>query len=83
MNKSNTLKSKENSNPYAIVFGFDRKTDEKSLYLFLQRFTDKKVLEVLLPRLQDKDILATVDFLTMILQKHLSEKEYHSLFLAE
>jgi hypothetical protein len=71
------------SNPHSIVFGFDRETDEQSLMLFLQRFTDKKVLEVLLPRLQDKDILATVDFLTTIMQKNLSEKEYHSLFLAE
>ena len=67
----------------SIVFGFDRKTDEESLQRFLQRFTDKKVMDVLLPRLQEKDILATVDFLTTIMRKHLSEGEYHSLFLAE
>ena len=66
-----------------IVFGFDRATDEKSLRLFLQRFTDSGVLDALLPRLQDDDIQATVDFLTGIMHKHLSEKEYHSLFLAE
>ncbi len=40
-------------------------------------------METLLPRLQDEDILSTVDFLTGIMRKHLSEKEYHSLFLAE
>lgn len=68
---------------HSIVFGFDRATDEQSLQLFLQRFTDKKVLGVLLPRLQDDDIFTTVDFLTGIMHKHLSEKEYHALFLAE
>jgi hypothetical protein len=83
MNKRKITKSSKSADPHAIVFGFDRKTDEQSLQLFLQRFTDKKLLEVLLPRLQDKDILATVDFLTTIMQKNLSEKEYHSLFLAE
>jgi len=83
MNNRKKVKSLQGTDPHAIVFGFDRKTDEQSLKLFLQRFTDKKVLEVLLPRLQDKDILGTVDFLTAVLQKNLSEKEYHSLFLAE
>jgi len=74
---------KEKVEPHAIVFGFDRSTDEVSLHLFLQRFVDKELLGVLLPRLQDKDILATVDFLTTIMRKHLSEEEYHTLFLAE
>ena len=68
---------------HAIVFGFDRATDEQSLQLFVQRFADKRVQEVLISRLHDKDILATVDFLTAIMQKYLSEEEYHTLFLAE
>jgi hypothetical protein len=83
MHKRKKKKSLQGTDPHAIVFGFDRNTDEQSLKLFLQRFADKRMLEVLLPRLQDKDILGTVDFLTAILQKHLSEKEYHSLFLEE
>jgi hypothetical protein len=76
-------KSSKSRQPHAIVFGFDRETDEASLQLFLQQFADKNLLDVLLPRLQDKDILATVDFLTTMMKKYLSEKEYHSLFLAE
>lgn len=68
---------------HSIAFGFDRDTDEQSLQLFLQRFADKKILSVLLPRLQNKDITATVDFLTAIMRKHLTEEEYHTLFLAE
>jgi hypothetical protein len=68
---------------YTIVFGFDRASDEHSFELFLQRFVDKKLMETLLPRMLDEDISATVDFLTGIMRKHLTEKEYHTLFLAE
>ena len=74
---------KQNTQAYAIAFGFDRATDERSFGLFIERFADRKLMETLLPRLQDEDIQATVDFLTGIMRKHLSEKEYHSLFLAE
>ena len=83
MNNRKKMDAQKSAPSHSIVFGFDRATDEKSLRLFLQRFTDKKVLNVLLPRLQDEDILVTVDFLTGIMQKHLTEKEYHRLFLAE
>jgi hypothetical protein len=83
MNKRDKALTQKKGQAHAIVFGFDRATDEQSLQMFLQRFTDKKVLGVLLPRLQDEDIFTTVDFLTAIMQKHLSEKEYHTLFLAE
>ena len=77
------MEKKQSSQAHTIAFGFDRATDERSLGLFLGRFVDKKLLETLLPRLQNEDIQATVDFLTGIMRKHLSEKEYHTLFLAE
>lgn len=83
MKKDKRSESLESVNPDAIVFGFDRKTDEQSLQIFLARFSDKRLLQLLLPRLQDREILAIVDFLTSIMQKHLSEKEYHAIFLAE
>lgn len=75
--------NKENIQAHSIAFGFDRETDEQSLKLFLQCFTDKNLLQALVPRLHDDEICATVDFLTGIMQKHLSEKEYHRLFMAE
>ena len=77
MNKSHDSLS------HTIVFGFDRTTDEHSLCLFLERFSDEKLMKILLPRLRDKDITDMVDFLTGIMRKHLSEKEYHHLFLGE
>ena len=72
----------QGTGPDAIVFGFDRETDEQSLLLFLHRFAAEELLEVLLPRLADDEIAATVDLLTGIMRKHLTEKEYHRLFLA-
>jgi len=77
------MAKKQNRDAYTIAFGFDRASDERSFEMFLQQFVDKKLMETLLPRLLDEDISATVDFLTGIMQKHLTEKEYHSLFLAE
>ena len=74
---------KQNTDVHTIAFGFDRASDERSFELFLQQFVDKKLMETLLPRLLDEDISATVNFLTGIMRKHLSEKEYHRLFLAE
>jgi len=68
---------------YSIVFGFDRETDERSLEAFIERFAGKEFMKTLLPRLQDEDITDMVNFLTGIMHKHLSEKEYHRLFLAE
>jgi len=74
---------KQNAPAQAIVFGFGRATDERSLQLFLQRFADRKLQDVLVPRLLEEDILATVDFLTAIMQKYLSDEEYHTLFLTK
>lgn len=76
------MDEKISNDAYSIVFGFGRKTDERSLEAFIERFADKKFMQTLLPRLQDEDITDMVNFLTGIMRKHLSEKEYHRLFLA-
>ena len=77
------MDEKISNDAYSIVFGFGRKTDERSLETFIERFADKEFMKTLLPRLQDEDITDMVNFLTGIMRKHLSEKEYHRLFLAE
>lgn len=66
-----------------IAFGFDRETDERSLGIFIGRFADRSLLETLVPRMDDDDIYALVDLCSGLMKKHLSEKEYHSLFMAE
>ena len=66
-----------------ICFGLDRATDERSLAAFLQRFAEPKLLEQLIPRLTEQEIAAAVDVLSGLLRQHLSEKEYHRLFLQD
>lgn len=66
-----------------ICFGLDRPTDETSLMAFIEHFARPNLLATLIPRLSDNEITATLDFLTDLMQKHLSDKEYHRLFLAE
>lgn len=66
-----------------ISFGFDRATDERSLALFMKRVTDDALLPTLIARMSDDELVATLDFLTGLMKRHLSEKEYHGLFLAQ
>ncbi len=69
--------------PQAICFGFDRATDEGSLKLFLRLFADDRLLAALLPRLTDQELGGLVDSLTGLMRRHLSEEEYHQLFLRD
>jgi len=48
---------------------------------FLRKFGREALLAALVPRMTDEEITATVDHLSTLMRRHLSEKEYHSLFL--
>ena len=64
-----------------IAFGWDRQTDEQSLRAFAERFCRAELLDVLIPRLDDQEITGLVDHLSRLMRSHLSEKEYHRLFM--
>jgi hypothetical protein len=66
-----------------ICFGLNRETDERSLTAFLQRFADPPFLQTLIPRLEEEEITSLLDFLSRLMHKHCSEKEYHRLFLKD
>ncbi|MBA3013446.1 MAG: hypothetical protein KKD63_11280 [Proteobacteria bacterium] len=67
----------------SICFGWDRATDERSLQAFLQRFCRPELLAVLTPRLTDSELTGLIDHISGLMKNHLSEKEYHSLFLGK
>lgn len=67
----------------SICFGWDRATDEHSCQAFVRRFAYPKLLAVLVPRLTDSELTGLIDQLSGIMKQHLSEKEYHSLFLGK
>lgn len=72
---------KKKIDPYEICFGLNRRTDEQSLGSFIRCFASPALLETLIPRMTDAEITEAVDFLSKIMGKHLTEKEYHTLFL--
>ncbi len=66
-----------------VAFGFSREIDEKSLIYYLQKFADDELLTTLVPRLSDEEITVLCSTITSILKAHLSDEEYHRLFLKE
>ncbi len=66
-----------------MMFGLNRETDEQSLAAFLEHFAEKQLTEVLIPRMSDHEIDQTLEQLMQLLRKHLSDEEYHKLFLNE
>ncbi|MDR1546583.1 MAG: cytoplasmic protein [Deltaproteobacteria bacterium] len=64
-----------------LAEGFDRETDLATLQVYLQKFSDDGLMEVLLPRLTDEEISGFFRTLALTLRRHLSDQEYHALFL--
>lgn len=66
-----------------VGFGLDRPTDENTVRCYLQKFSDDALTAALLPRLDDAELAGIFDLISRLLRRHLSEEEYHRLFLKE
>lgn len=66
-----------------LGFGYDRETDEKTMMYYLQKFSDDQHLETIIPRLTDDELNRLFEFLTGLMRNHLSDDEYHRLFLKD
>jgi hypothetical protein len=66
-----------------VGFGMDRETDENTLIYYLQKFSDDDLMNVLRKRLSDQELAELFDRLSYLLSRHLSESEYHDLFLKD
>ncbi len=66
-----------------VGFGLDRPTDESTLAVYLQKFSDDALLERLLPRLSAAELAETFDLVNRLMRRHMSEEEYHRLFLKD
>ena len=64
-------------------FGLDRKTDESTAICYLQKFCDDTLMEHLIPRFSDDELSEVFDLITRLLKKHLTNVEYHRLFLKD
>lgn len=66
-----------------VGFGLDRETNENTVVYYLQKFSDDSLIQVLKGRLADHELTTLFDTLSGMLRNHLTEDEYHRLFLKE
>ncbi len=66
-----------------VGYGLDRETNEHTLIYYLQKFSDDKLMKVLIARLSDPEMEDMFDRISALLSKHLTEEEYHQLFLKQ
>ncbi|HOW54146.1 MAG TPA: hypothetical protein PLR60_05755 [Syntrophorhabdaceae bacterium] len=64
-------------------YGLDRQSDENMVQVYLQKFSDDRLMKTILKRMSDDDLNEVFDIISKMLKKHLSEPEYHQLFLME
>ena len=66
-----------------VGFGFDRKSDEHTVIYYLQKFSDDHVMKTVVPKMADSELEVVFDMVSMLLKKHLSDEEYHRVFLKD
>ena len=66
-----------------VGFGLDRRTNENTVIYYLQKFSDDALMATIKARMDDRDLAALFDLISGLLKKHLSEDEYHALFLKD
>ncbi len=66
-----------------IGFGLDHESDAYTLIYYLQKISDDTLARTLVPRLTEAERRDLFDMLTGLLKTHLSEDEYHRLFLKD
>lgn len=65
------------------AFGMDRATDEETVMFYLQKFSEDRFMQTFIPRLSDRELEEIYYFINDRLQTHISEDEYHALFLKD
>jgi len=66
-----------------VGFGLDRDSDKNTLIYYLQKISDDTLARTLVQRMSDEERQDVFDLLSRLLQDHLSENEYHQLFLKD
>ena len=66
-----------------VGFGLDRPTNAATLTVYLQQLADDELQAVLRDRLTDPEMEQLFDLVSDLLRKHMTEEEYHRLFLQD
>jgi len=66
-----------------VGYGADRETNENTIIYYLQKFSDDQFMATITKRMTDAELLELFDFINRLLKNHLTESEYHELFLKD
>ncbi|MBN1906393.1 MAG: cytoplasmic protein [Deltaproteobacteria bacterium] len=66
-----------------VGYSYDRKTNEFTLAFYLQKFSDDEVIKVIADRMSDTEMERLFNLVSGLLKSHLTEEEYHRLFLKD
>jgi len=66
-----------------VGYGADRETDENTIIYYLQKFSDDKFIATIIKRMTDAELLEMFEFINRLLKNHLTDSEYHQLFLKD
>jgi len=64
-----------------VGYGLDRDTDEATVKYYLQKFSDDRLMARIIPRMSPEELDGVFTLLADLLRRHLTDKEYHVLFL--
>jgi len=66
-----------------VGYGLDRDTDESTVKYYLQKFSDDRLMACIIPRMASDELESIFELISTLLKRHLSEEEYHTLFLKD
>ncbi len=66
-----------------VGFGLDRETNENTVIYYLQKFSDDRLMDNLIKKFTDDELNEIFFLITKLLKTHLSDSEYHTLFLKD
>ena len=66
-----------------VGYGADRETDENTIIYYLQKFSEDRLMATLTKRMTDGELEEIFNLISRLLKNHLTESEYHKLFLKD
>ena len=65
------------------AFGLSRAMDEETIVFYLQKFSDDELILPLGKKMTDSELEEKYELINRMMKNHLSEAEYHRLFLKD
>ena len=66
-----------------VGYGFDRENDENTVIYYLQKFSDDRFMAMMSKRMTVGELWELFELINRLLKTHLTEGEYHNLFLKD